>query len=76
MSTKTIAHTADLPALVERYFCEYLIKQRNATPETISSYRDAFRLFLRFSEQRFGKAPAETRRRRGLTRALSLSPRQ
>ncbi len=48
MSTKTIVHAADLPALVERYFCEYLIKQRSASPETISSYRDAFRLFLRF----------------------------
>ena len=58
MSTKASAHAADLPALVERYFCEYLIKQRNASPETISSYRDAFRLFLRFSEQRFGRAPA------------------
>ena len=58
MSTKTIAHAADLPALVERYFCDYLIKQRNASPETISSYRDAFRLFLQFNEQRFGRAPA------------------
>jgi len=58
MSTKASAHAAHLPALVERYFCEYLIKQRNASPETISSYRDAFRLFLRFSEQRFGRAPA------------------
>lgn len=58
MSSKTIANTVDLPSLVERYFCDYLIKQRNASPETISSYRDAFRLFLRFSEQRFGRAPA------------------
>ena len=58
MSSKTIAQTVDLPSLVERYFCDYLIKQRNASPETISSYRDAFRLFLRFSEQRFGRAPA------------------
>ena len=58
MSIKASAHAADLPALIERYFCEYLIKQRNASPETISSYRDTFRLFLRFSEQRFGRAPA------------------
>lgn len=58
MSSKTTAHPTDLQSLVERYFCEYLMKQRNASPETISSYRDAFRLFLRFSEQRFGKAPA------------------
>jgi integrase/recombinase XerD len=35
-----------------------LLKQRNASPETISSYRDTFRLFLQFSEQRFRKAPA------------------
>ena len=58
MSSKAVAHTADLPSLVERYFSEYLMKQRNASPETISSYRDAFRLFLRFSEQRFARAPA------------------
>jgi integrase/recombinase XerD len=35
-----------------------LLKQRNASPETISSYRDTFRLFLQFSQQRFRKAPA------------------
>jgi integrase/recombinase XerD len=58
MASKTTAYSADLPSLVERYFCEYLIQQRNASPETIGSYRDAFRLFLRFSEQQFGKAPA------------------
>jgi len=58
MSRKATPHKPDLPSLIERYFCDYLIKQRNASPETISSYRDAFRLFLRFSEQRFGKAPA------------------
>jgi integrase/recombinase XerD len=57
-SRKTAACNTDLPSLVERYFCEYLMKQRNASPETISSYRDTFRLFLRFSEQRFGRAPA------------------
>jgi integrase/recombinase XerD len=56
--SKAAACKTDLPSLVERYFCEYLIKQRNASPETISSYRDTFRLFLRFSEQQFGRAPA------------------
>lgn len=58
MAGKLTAQQADLPSLVERYFCEYLIKQRNASLETIGSYRDAFRLFLRFSEQQFGKSPA------------------
>jgi len=56
--SKTAACKTDLPSLVERYFCEYLIKQRNASPETVSSYRDTFRLFLRFGQERFGKAPA------------------
>jgi site-specific recombinase XerD len=58
MTNKVTARPTDLPSLVERYFCEYLIQQRNASPETIASYRDAFLLFLRFSEQQFGKAPA------------------
>jgi integrase/recombinase XerD len=58
MSRKTTPHEPDLPSLVERYFCDFLIKQRNASPETISSYRDAFCLFLRFSEQQFGRSPA------------------
>jgi integrase/recombinase XerD len=43
--------------LIERYFCEYLLAQRNVSPQTISSYRDTLRLFLRFTEQRFRKAP-------------------
>jgi len=57
-STKSQTQKTDFPSLLERYFCEYLLKQRNASPETISSYRDTFRLFLQFSQQRFRKAPA------------------
>lgn len=49
--------TAGVAPLIERYFCEYLVAQRNVSPQTISSYRDTLRLFLRFSEQRFRKAP-------------------
>ena len=56
--TKTKIYQTDFPSLLQRYFCDYLLKQRNASPETISSYRDTFRLFLRFSDQRFGKAPS------------------
>ena len=58
MSRTVTPYKPDLSSLIERYFCDYLIKQRNASPETISSYRDAFCLFLRFSEQQFGKTPA------------------
>jgi integrase/recombinase XerD len=46
------------PTLVERYFCDYLRTQRNASVQTIASYRDTFRLFLRFNQQRFRKVPA------------------
>jgi integrase/recombinase XerD len=57
-SIKSQIHQTDFPSLLERYFCDYLRQQRNASPETISSYRDTFRLFLQFSQQRFRKAPA------------------
>ncbi len=56
--SRATPHKPDLPSLIERYFCDYLIKQRNASPETISSYRDAFCLFLRFTEQQSGRSPA------------------
>ena len=40
--------TALAPAL-QAYFTERLINQRSSSPETISAYRDAFRLLLRFA---------------------------
>ena len=45
-STKSSPSKSGFPSLLEKYFCEYLLKQRNASPETICSYRDTFRLFL------------------------------
>lgn len=57
-STESQTHATDFPSLLERYFRDYLRQQRNASPETITSYRDTFRLFLQFSQQRFRKAPA------------------
>jgi len=44
------------PAL-QRYFCHYLIGQRNLSPRTISSYRDCFKLLIRFLEQHRGIRP-------------------
>jgi site-specific recombinase XerD len=41
--------------LLQDFFCEYLLAQRNASPRTISSYRDAFRLLLRFMQDRTRK---------------------
>src|SRR5438093_3558136 len=46
------------PALLERFFTQRLMQQRQASPHTISSYRDTFRQFLKFVEQRLHKPPS------------------
>lgn len=46
-------------ALVQDFFCQHLINQRNASPCTISAYRDTFRLLFRYLEQCHRKPPAE-----------------
>lgn len=48
----------NLAALLERFFIQRLIEQRQASPHTISSYRDTFCQFLRFTEQRLHKQPS------------------
>ncbi len=45
------------PGLLQAFFTDRLLQQRHASPHTIASYRDAFRLLLRFAQQRLGKAP-------------------
>jgi site-specific recombinase XerD len=45
-------------ALLERFFLQRLIRQRQVSPHTISSYRDTFRLLLQFAKQRLHKAPS------------------
>lgn len=47
-----------LAALLERYFTQRLMQQRQASPHTIKSYRDTFRQFLKFAAQRLHKAPS------------------
>ena len=44
------------PAL-QRYFCEYLVGQRDLSPRTIASYRDTFRLLLEHLERRYHIKP-------------------
>jgi site-specific recombinase XerD len=43
--------------LVQQYFCQRLIAQRNASQRTVSSYRDTFRLLLGFAASRLHKNP-------------------
>jgi site-specific recombinase XerD len=44
--------------LLERFFTQRLMQQRQVSPHTISSYRDTFRLFLKFAQQRLHKSPS------------------
>jgi integrase/recombinase XerD len=44
---------------LQAWFTERLITQRNASPQTIASYRDTLRLLLAFASERTGKQPCE-----------------
>jgi len=41
-----------LGPMLRSYFCEYLVSQRDLSPQTIGSYRDTFKLLLEFLERR------------------------
>jgi site-specific recombinase XerD len=45
--------------LLQDFFCQYLMNQRNLSPRTVASYRDAFRLLLNFVKERKRKSPAK-----------------
>jgi site-specific recombinase XerD len=47
-----------LAPLLERFFTQRLMQQRQASPHTISSYRDTFRQFLKFTQARVQKPPS------------------
>jgi site-specific recombinase XerD len=47
-----------LAPTLQAFFTQRLIGQRRASPHTIASYRDTFRLLLAFAQQRTGTPPA------------------
>jgi len=47
------------PALLQAFFYERLVEQRNVSPNTVRSYRDAWRLFLQFAAARHRRAVVE-----------------
>ena len=47
-----------LAPTIEAFFTERLISQRQASPRTITSYRDTLRMLLAFAHHRTGKAPS------------------
>jgi integrase/recombinase XerD len=46
-----------LATLLESFFRNRLTKQRNASPSTIASYRDALRMLILFAAERTGRKP-------------------
>lgn len=55
---RTSIVTALAPTL-EAYFTERLVRQRQASPNTVAAYRDAWRLLLGFAKQRTKKQPCQ-----------------
>ena len=48
----------NLSTLIQNFFCQRLITQRNASSQTIASYRDTFRLLFRYAQEKTKKDPA------------------
>jgi site-specific recombinase XerC len=42
--------SAGFPSLLQSFFTDRLLRQRQASPHTIAGYRDCFRLLLQFAK--------------------------
>lgn len=47
------------PSLLQDFFCQRLVAQRNASARTVASYRDAFSLLLRYAQTRTKKTATD-----------------
>ena len=52
-------YPTSFPELLQRFFAEHLLAQRQLSQQTIAAYRDTFRLLLRFAEKRVGRQPSD-----------------
>jgi site-specific recombinase XerD len=52
-----MAPRPDFPAVCQRFFGTYLLSDRVVSPATISTYAQAFRVFLKYAESETGKCP-------------------
>jgi site-specific recombinase XerD len=50
--------TTRFAGLLERFFTQRLMQQRQASAHTIASYRDTFRMLLQFAHKRLRKPPS------------------
>jgi len=51
--------TITLSPLLQSFFTDRLMSQREVSPHTIASYRDTFRLLLTFAEEQLNKLPSK-----------------
>ncbi|WP_243769884.1 tyrosine-type recombinase/integrase [Amycolatopsis acidicola] len=51
--------TCDFAPLLQNFFTDKLMRQRQASPNTIATYRDAFTLLLGFASTRVRRQPAQ-----------------
>lgn len=49
---------SSFPVLLESFFTQRLMSQKQVSPHTIASYRDTFRLLLAFTQNRLHKQPS------------------
>jgi len=51
--------TGPIAPLVQAFFTHHLVCQRRASPQTVASYRDTFRLLIQHRSQTSGKKPSD-----------------
>ena len=54
---KATSSQSRLAMLLQAFFLERLIAQRNASPRTVAAYRDSIRLLLQFAQHHLGRGP-------------------
>lgn len=52
-------NSPNLSSLLQRFFTDRLLGQLGASSHTVASYRDTFRLLLRFAAERLKRAPSD-----------------
>jgi integrase/recombinase XerD len=56
-----VSNPPTLACLLESFFRRRLIEQRNASPATVATYRDALRLLVLYASNRVGRQPSDLR---------------
>jgi integrase/recombinase XerD len=54
-------NTSSFASLLQRFFTDRLLGQLAASQQTVASYRDTFRLLLRYTAKHLGREPSEIR---------------